>query len=373
MRHVRPSDLIATFEDDGMVLLRSTSRGAGARAPAWAVGVLAACTKPRTRDEVIAMMGPNGGAAYDGLVDAGLLVGPEVAADTPVIFHNYTAIEVHRAMLSDEPRLAAYREGLAAVVNPGDVVADCGSGSGVLAVMAALAGARKVYAIERSDFGQVIPRVAADSGVGDKVELVRGDISTVQLPEKVDVIVTETFGHWAVAEGLLGDVQAFAERNLAEGGRCVPHSYSLYFAPMAACPDVPGPFRRRDDGVDLSVLEADARGRAPDRFVTPEEIGEVTCVGTVPMPSGNTFEGSLTLDAPCAALCGWFTLHMTDPAADGPQVVLPTGPHDPDTHWKQSIFPIALPAGEHEVLASPSPEDRRTLVVDISGREVRVR
>src|SRR5262245_53410281 len=122
MALVRPRDLIVTFEDDGMVLIRSPSRGKGARAPSWAAGVLAMCGKPRSRDDVIKGMGPNAGPAFDQLASLGLLVTPEEAADSPVIFHNYSGVEVHRRMLADEPRIAAYRAALQATVRPDDVV-----------------------------------------------------------------------------------------------------------------------------------------------------------------------------------------------------------------------------------------------------------
>ena len=55
-------------------------------------------------------------------------------------------------MLSDQVRLDAYRRAIEETVQPGDVVVDAGSGTGILALYAAKAGARKVYAIEQSDF-----------------------------------------------------------------------------------------------------------------------------------------------------------------------------------------------------------------------------
>jgi hypothetical protein len=362
----RPHDCIVTFEEDGSVLVRSTSRGAGARAPAFAVDVLAFCAEPRSREEVAEVLGPLGEQAYDGLAAADLLVHPDDAASTPTLFHNYTGIDVHRAMLQDEARLDAYFRGLQAVVRPDDVVVDAGSGTGVLAVMAALCGARKVYAIERTDFAAAIAHVARDSGVGDRVEVVRGDFATVSLPEKATVMVTETFGHWGLGEGLLADVQACVARNMGPAPRIVPFACTLFLAPMRAH-DAVAPFSKRRWGVDLTVLQGDARGRAYDRIVAPSEIGIARAVGTFEMPSDGTFEGSLTLDAPVDGLAAWFTLHM----AEG--IDLPTGPSDPPTHWKQTILPIALSAGTHAIEAGPAPEDRRTLLVAIGDREVRVR
>lgn len=367
MTLVRPRDLIVTFEDDGMVLIRSPSRGKGARAPAWATGVLAMCARPRTREEVIRGMGPNGGPAYDQLAALGLLVSPEEAEEAPVIFHNYAGVEVHRRMLADEPRIAAYRAALQATVRPDDVVIDAGSGSGILATLAALAGARKVYAIERTDFAEVIKQVARDSGVADRVEVVRADFGKVVLPEKARIIVTETFGHFAISEGMMPDLQACAARNLTPDGFVIPGALSLHLAAVASAPDLLGPFRRREDGVDLSSLRQDARGKAVDRLVLPSEVGPTIDLGRMPVPNDGTFEARFTLDRPCEALAAWFTLHMA------PGVDLLTGPHDPPTHWLQTLFPIALEAGEHELVAGPAPEDARNLLVSIDGQEVRVR
>ena len=190
------------------------------------------------------------GPLFDALAGAGLLIPPDEAEDTPVMFHNYAGIEVHRRMLQDEARLKGYWEGLKAVVKPGDVVIDAGSGTGVLAIMAALCGARKVYALEQSEFSRSIPSVAEASGVGDIVEVVQGDFSKVRLPEKADVLVTETFGAWSYAEDPCPDVSKCVTHNLKEDGIVVPHAVRMRFAPMDTCPStLLHPFRKYDTGV----------------------------------------------------------------------------------------------------------------------------
>lgn len=74
------------------------------------------------------------------LYKTGVLVG-EGAARKPVVGAGWTAPMIHIAMLNDRLRTETFIRGIEAVVRPGDVVVDIGTGSGVMAVAAARAGA----------------------------------------------------------------------------------------------------------------------------------------------------------------------------------------------------------------------------------------
>src|SRR5215510_11173790 len=89
----------------------------------------------------------------------------------------------HARMLHDSRRTSDYVAALADAVRPGDVVLEIGTGSGVLAVAAARAGARRVYAVEASDIAEVAERVFAANGVRDRVTLIRGWSRQIELPE----------------------------------------------------------------------------------------------------------------------------------------------------------------------------------------------
>lgn len=368
MSLIRPQDLLVTFESDGRLLVKSASRNAGVKAPPPVAAILSACTTPQTRDSIERLVGPWAGPLFDALAGAGLLVPPEEASDTPIMFHNYAGIEVHRRMLQDHVRLKGYWDAIQAVVKPGDVVIDAGSGTGVLATMAALSGAKKVYAMEQSEFSRSIPAVADASGVGDIVEVVQGDFSKVRLPEKCDVLVTETFGAWAYAEDPCPDVTLCAQHNLKPEGIVIPNATRMWMAPMATCPEgLLHPFRKYDTGVNLTPLLGDAKGRGSIMHIDSEAIGAPIDLGLFSFPSHWPIETDFTLDTACEALCCWYDLLMTA------QLVLPTGPCDPLTHWKQSVLPVALSAGNHHIRIGPAPEDRRTLLIIIDGHEVRMR
>jgi hypothetical protein len=224
-----------------------------------------------------------------------------------------------------------------------------------------------VYAVDNTDLLDVAAQVFAASGVGDRVKPVRADFRTVELPEKVDVIVTETFGAFGLAEDGLSDIAACAARNLAPGGRIVPEDMSLWLAPVAdraLHDDAMGPFAKTH-GVDLTPLRDSAWHRGitaivpPSALVAPGVAFSRVRLGDVPAAAG-----SMSFAIPATTVingfAGWFSLGMGD-------FELSTAPDAPVTHWKQQYLPIepCTASGSldvHAILAPPA-EDRRGLEV----------
>src|SRR5439155_3036542 len=64
----------------------------------------------------------------------------------PVEPWRYDSLAIHVKMLNDRRRTSQFLTSIREVVRPGDVVVDLGTGTGILAVAAARAGARHVYA-----------------------------------------------------------------------------------------------------------------------------------------------------------------------------------------------------------------------------------
>ena len=74
-------------------------------------------------------------------------------------------------MLEDRIRTSRFIHAIRRTVRSGDVVVDLGTGSGVLAVAAAQAGAKHVYAIEVRAVAEVAERFFQGSGFGDRITL----------------------------------------------------------------------------------------------------------------------------------------------------------------------------------------------------------
>lgn len=110
----------------------------------------------------------------------------------------------------DTKRTLAFKRAIRKTVRPGDIVVDAGSGTGVLAMFAADAGAKKVYALELDDNNaKVLRDIFVANGYGDQIEVIQGDATTLSLPENADVIVCEM-----IATGLIEELQVPVMNNM---------------------------------------------------------------------------------------------------------------------------------------------------------------
>ena len=165
------------------------------------------------------------------LIEEGALVRPDGTAPAS----GWADPVEHARMLHDDRRTRDYLAALAEAVRPGDVVLDIGTGSGVLAVAAARAGARRVYAVEGSDIAEVAERVFAANGVDDVVTLVPGWSRHVELPEPADLLVAEVIGNEPLEEEILETTLDARRRLLKPDARLIPHTLTLLARPCS-CP-----------------------------------------------------------------------------------------------------------------------------------------
>jgi protein arginine N-methyltransferase 1 len=138
----------------------------------------------------------------------------------------------HGRMLDDDRRTLAYLEALAQAVRPDDIVLDIGTGSGVLAVAAAHAGARHVYAVEASDIAEVAERVFAANHVQDRVTLIPAWSRLIDLPEQADLLVAEIIGNEPFEEEILETTLDARRRLLKPGARLIPHALTVLARPL---------------------------------------------------------------------------------------------------------------------------------------------
>ena len=141
----------------------------------------------------------------------------------------------HVPMMNEQERNQAYHDGLARTVGPGTAVFEIGTGSGLLAMMAARLGARFVHTCEAVPLiAQTAARIVARNGFAQKITVLSKPSHTValgsDLPARADLLVHEIFSSELLGEAVLPSIEDAKARLLAPGGRVLPAAASLRIA-----------------------------------------------------------------------------------------------------------------------------------------------
>lgn len=141
-------------------------------------------------------------------------------------------LDLQVILLKDRRRVDAYARAIRKVVRPGDVVLDLGSGTGILSLLAARAGARKVYGIEQDGIVYVARALARENGLADRVTFIRGNFETTPVPERADVCFTEHLSNVGIIERPLRWFLGARRRLLRPGARVVPRALRVRLQPV---------------------------------------------------------------------------------------------------------------------------------------------
>jgi len=260
---------------------------------------------------------------------------------------SYRDVAMHKVMLQDVVRTDAYEESISEVIRPEHSVLDFGCGTGVLAMFAARAGARKVVAVDRSPFIQTAQKIAQENGF-DSIDFYHDDHQSLQLEDKVDVIISEWMGHCLFYEAMLEPLLTIRDRHLAEGGVMIPAEVSLH-AGLVCDEEVLEDLsflREKPYDIDFSPIAHAPFEQTELVTLDPESLLDSTAhLGSLDMhtiskaTTPRVFTGKLTPDkkSEIYALCAWFSSNLSQ------GVAFSTGPNDIPTHWDQILFPLPEP------------------------------
>jgi SAM-dependent methyltransferase len=226
----------------------------------------------------------------------------------------------HGAMIADELRIDAYQRAMKQAITPQSCVVDIGTGSGILALMAAKLGARRVYAIELDDVIGLARRLVRDNGLGDRITLIQADAREVTLEEPADVIVSDIGGHLPWHGCHLSTINHARSQLLAAGGVMVP-AIDRIFAAVVSSDNMAwrSLWQYAPHGLDVSAAaEAAAAEIRAHRFEPDDLLSDPVPVATLDYRAAleTDLEQQISLDIiRQGAACGvalWFDRDLSD-------------------------------------------------------------
>ena len=259
----------------------------------------------------------------------------------------------HFAMMNDVERNTAFQAAIESVVRPGSLVLDIGAGSGLLAMMAARAGAERVVTCEAvPQVAAVAREIVARNGLAGCVQVVAKPSYElrvgVDLPRPADVLTTETVDCALLGEGIVPTVEHARRHLLAPDPVVVPWRGAV-LAHLVHSPEL-SRLNAVDlvSGFDLSEFNRLAsaeyfsfrlRTVAHSGLSEPVELFSFD-FGRGPVePERRRIRVEPVADGTCHAVVFWFSLGLV------PGIVLSNGPDNPASHWRQAVqcLPAPLP------------------------------
>lgn len=258
-------------------------------------------------------------------------------------------IEYHRTLIADHVRNQAFHDALARTIKKGEtVVADIGAGTGLIGLMAAKLGAREVILYEAAEVAGVAA-ATIKSNRARACNLMPCHSTEMEDPPRVDLVVSETLGNYALEENIIDTLADARRRHLRDGGVMIPARIRQFVVPVIS-DRIHKELTVWDGvgfGIDLSVARTMSLNNAYVRSFAADELLAGGAVAKVwdEVALGSDTRGSRKGEASwkldqAQTIYGfayWWDAELV------PGVTLSTAPDAPRTHWEQLYFPLQTP------------------------------
>lgn len=264
-------------------------------------------------------------------------------------FNSYSTFYIHEEMIKDKVRTGSYKKAIDdnAEIFKGKIVLDIGCGTGILSIFAAKAGAKHVYGIEFADIADYAKEIVKENNLSDKITIIKAKVEDVDLPvKKVDIIISEWMGYFLIYESMLDTVLYARDKWLDKNGYILPDRARIF---LASIEDGEYRYNKVDSwsnvyGFDMSCLRNTALAEPLIDVSEAENVNssiakvfdiDLYTVKKDDLDFSAGFEIEFTKNNQCHGIITWFDVIFQKLPS---RVVLPTGPFDTPTHWKQVIF-----------------------------------
>ncbi|XP_046889130.1 protein arginine N-methyltransferase 8-B [Hypomesus transpacificus] len=274
---------------------------------------------------------------------------PEDMTSRDYYFDSYAHFGIHEEMLKDEVRTLTYRNAMYhnKHVFKDKVVLDVGSGTGILAMFAAKAGAKHVYGIECSSISEYSERIIKSNHLDSVITIFNGKVEEVELPvEEVDIIISEWMGYSLFYESMLNTVIFARDKWLKPGGLMFPDRAALYVVAIEdrQYKDFKIHWWENVYGFDMTCIRNVAMKEPLVDIVDSKHVVTNSClvkeidiytVKTEDLSFTSAFCLQINRNDYVHALVTYFNIEFTKCHK---KTGFSTAPDAPYTHWKQTVF-----------------------------------
>lgn len=258
----------------------------------------------------------------------------------------------HFEMLADTHRNDAYEEALKKAVRPTSLVLDIGTGSGLLSMMAARAGAQQVVACEMHErLAKTAQEIVALNGYGDTISVHHKKSTLLQvgeeLAQRADVVVSEILDVGGLGEGVLPSIRHAVQQLAKPDASLIPARIQLWGQLI----EIPARSKvapvQKISGFDLSPFE---KYRVPNEYLKVVLKAEKykTLSPVVPLlgvdfynlppaypddqPRQIPLQIPIETEGMLQAIVFWFDLYLDD------DIKVSSQPNGELEHWGQALF-----------------------------------
>ena len=266
-------------------------------------------------------------------------------------FNSYSNFNIHEEMLKDKVRTGAYQKAILEnkEIFKDKIVLDIGSGTGILSFFAAEAGAKHVYGIEFADIADFSIEIIKKNNMQDKITIIKAKVEEAELPvDKVDIILSEWMGYFLLYESMLDCVLYARDKWLKKDGYMFPDRAQMF---LAGIEDKKYKHRKINSwnniyGFNMKCIKEAAIAEPLIDNCTDEYLISSTCkiydidlynVKKEELDFMSGYQIEFNCDDCFNGLVSWFNVSFNKVQN---KVILPTGPYDKPTHWKQVVFYI---------------------------------
>ncbi len=254
----------------------------------------------------------------------------------------------HFVMMNDLQRGDRYDQALRKVVTPDTTVLDIGSGSGLLAMMAARAGAKQVITCELiKPIADIAQEIIQLNGLADKISVINKksfNLSIgVDLPEPADVLVSEIFDVGLLGENAIPTIKHARTYLLKPHAKIIPKSATVYAALIESQElanedrvelisnfDL-SPFNRFSS--NFTYLQKQLNHYSHRSLSAPFEVFSFDFYTDLALEAEKIIEVPVAESGTCHGFVFWFRLWLDD------EIFVDTSPYEGEasTHWMQAI------------------------------------